>query len=138
MSASPINRRITRSMTRAQVASEEQMYEYWIMKDDFSEPQRIVQNTKLTLNQLQSFVEGNIEIQSIKGMQMYFLGKLGMYAGLCKDYQVPEKFQKMHWVVMNENPAPNKQDFMNDTVYSNFAFEVCGCAVLASENCFDF
>ncbi len=112
----------------------EPSYEYWVIKDDYSEPQHIVQNTKLTLKQLQSFVGGNIEIQSIQGMQRYFQSRIGLNVGPC---EIPTQFNNMHWVVMNENPPYEKREFVNETAYINFTFEAVGTIVVAAKECFD-
>ena len=128
------NRRITRSMSYQMANQQAPQFEYWIIKDDYSEPTHILRDTKLSLKELQAVVGGNIEIQSLSNMQCYLQTRIGINMG---PVPIPDKFKNMHWVVMNENPSQKKLDFANETMYTNFTCEVVGNAIVAAKNCFD-
>ena len=95
-----------------------EQYHYAILDPDREHPQRIVRDTKMTLKELQKIVGGRIELLRIPPQ-------------LAEDNE--------YWMVINEDPRslPYEDQVLNVHVLGTYYKEICGPAIVASENCFE-
>ena len=93
-------------------------YHYAILDPDREHPQRIERETKMTLKELQKIVGGRIELLRIPPQ-------------LSDDNEF--------WLVVNEDPRslPYEDQVLNVHVFGTYYKEICGPAIVASENCFE-
>ena len=93
-------------------------YHYAILDPDREHPQRMVRDTKMTLKELQKIVGGRIELLRIPPQ-------------LSDDNEF--------WLVVNEDPRslPYEDQVLNVHVFGTYYKEICGPAIVASENCFE-
>jgi len=102
------------------------MYTYAIYRlGEFDHPEdvveRIERDTKMTLEELQTIVRGRIQLVRIP-------------LAVSRDPKLES------WVVVNEDPQslPWEDSGLNCAFMSVFYKEICGTAIVASANCFEY
>lgn len=119
---------VTRSQTRSQTVASTvaptvvapEIFHYTILDPDREHPQRIERETKMTLQELQKIIGGRIELLRIPTQ---------LTTG-----------DNDFWIVVNEDPRclPEEDQVLNVHVFGTYYKEICGPAIVASENCFEY